>query len=267
MRERSFLFLIGVLASALSFGAVDDAVKMGAAKMNPGRALRCVERIGGGTFKVLIYGNSIAVHGPKPDIGWTNDWGMAASSAENDFVHLVVRGLEEKLGKKADWRIRKMYALERNISTNVATVAEIASDVAWGPDYVVIAIGENAPAINESNAADYRRLLAGIARPFVSMAKSPKIVMRSPFWKNPARLSLLKRYTNHSTRKKARRTRPRTISAPSNCFETAMVESRTISRIAMIRQCSSLPSLSFIFFLLFPLSKGASSSLYLRMPS
>ena len=185
--QMAFFAAIATAVGSAAFGAASDAARMSSDMMNPGAPLRIKEHCCGGSFKVLFYGNSIAMHAPLSKIGWTNDWGMAASSAENDFVHLVVRGLEEKLGKKADWRIRKMYALERNISTNVATVAEIASDVAWGPDYVVIAIGENAPAINESNAADYRRLLADIARPFASMAKSPKIVMRAPFWKNPAK--------------------------------------------------------------------------------
>ena len=114
------MFLIGVLAYVLSFGVVDDAVKMGAAKMNPGRALRCVERIGGGTFKVLIYGNSIAWHAPLAKIGWTNDWGMAASAPDKDFAHLVVSGLEAKLGQRADYRICNLATLERNFKTNIA---------------------------------------------------------------------------------------------------------------------------------------------------
>ena len=86
-------FLAMVLSSALSFGAADDAAKMGAEKMNPGSAMRTVERIGGGEFKVFVYGNSIALHGPLAKIGWTNNWGMAASAPENDFAHLVVTGL------------------------------------------------------------------------------------------------------------------------------------------------------------------------------
>lgn len=49
--------------------AEDDASRMNSGMMNPGSRLRMVERIGGGAFKVLIYGNSIALHEPKPDIG------------------------------------------------------------------------------------------------------------------------------------------------------------------------------------------------------
>jgi alpha-galactosidase len=147
----------------------------------PGSAFRTVERVDGGAFRVLIYGNSIALHGPKPDIGWTNNWGMAASAPEKDFAHLVVAGLEAKRGERADFRIRNIAALERNMRTNISTVVEIAADVAFAPDYVVLAIGENMPRANPANADAYTRLLVNIARPFAESAKRPKIVMRSPF--------------------------------------------------------------------------------------
>ncbi len=177
-----------ILAAAFAFGAAfaadrqSDAARMGATAMNPGGAMRCMERIGCGDFKVLIYGNSIALHAPKADIGWTNCWGMAASAPEKDFAHIVVAGLETKLGKNADFRIRNLAVLERNFTTNIATVAEISADVAWKPDYVVIAIGENVPNIDSSTAAAYRKFLSDIARPFADAGS--RIALRSPFWRN-----------------------------------------------------------------------------------
>jgi alpha-galactosidase len=110
---------------------------------------------------------------------------MAASAPEKDFVHLVVAGLESKNGKKADCRIRNIAALERNFTTNVSTVAEIAADAKWRPDYVVVAIGENAKGVNESTAAAYQKFLADIARPFAE--GGARVVMRSPFWQNPVK--------------------------------------------------------------------------------
>ena len=182
---RSLVLASAFMATAASAdvqSAQGDATKMGAQMMNPGSALRSVEKNCKDGFKVLIYGNSIALHGPNAGIGWTNNWGMAASAPEKDFAHLVVAGLEAKLGRKAEFRIRNLAALERNFTTNISTVAAIAADARWKPDYVVVAIGENSPKIDESNRSAYRKFLADIARPFA--CGRAKVVLRSPFWMN-----------------------------------------------------------------------------------
>ena len=38
-----------------------------------------------GKTRVLFVGNSITRHEPKPEIGWINDWGMAAFIYLNSF--------------------------------------------------------------------------------------------------------------------------------------------------------------------------------------
>lgn len=179
---------LGFIAlSCSAFGVRDDAVRMESAMMNPGLRLGYAEASRGGELKLLVYGNSIALHGPKADIGWTNRWGMAASSPERDFAHLVAAGLESRLGKSVDLRIRNLAPLERRFTVAVGSVPEIAADAAWGPDYVVIAIGENAPNIDAKNAAAYRRFLTDLVRPFATSVKHPKIVMRAPFWQNESK--------------------------------------------------------------------------------
>ena len=163
---------------------VSDAKRMGAEMMNPGAKLGCRERRCGGGFKVLIYGNSIAAHGRAPKIGWNADWGMAATSRDRDFAHLLIAALEERRGERADYRIRNLAALERNYRTDLGEYADLADDVAYAPDYVVIAIGENVSSLRESDVADYTKFLVRLARPLVESAKRPKVVMRSPFWRN-----------------------------------------------------------------------------------
>jgi hypothetical protein len=183
---RSVELEVGKDAVAPKF-VLSDARRMDATEMNPGSTLGCRERSAGGAFKVLIYGNSIALHGRAPKIGWHGEWGMAASAREKDFAHLVVAGLEAKRGARADFRIRNLALLERNFRTNLTHFADLASDVAYAPDYVVIAIGENVSALGEKDMPDYSRFLVALTQPLVASAKRPKVVMRSPFWRNPAK--------------------------------------------------------------------------------
>ena len=66
----------------------------------------------GGKIKITFLGNSISRHMPKPEIGWVHDWGMAASSRENDYVHVMVRELEKKYGS-VDYCICSLSKWER----------------------------------------------------------------------------------------------------------------------------------------------------------
>ena len=63
--------------------------------------------------RVLILGNSITRHGPKADIGWSGDWGMAASAKEKDYVHLLYAMLKES-GREVYMRIRQSAYWERH---------------------------------------------------------------------------------------------------------------------------------------------------------
>lgn len=38
---------------------------------------------------VIVVGNSLAIHPPRADVGWPNNWGMAASAQDKDYVHLI----------------------------------------------------------------------------------------------------------------------------------------------------------------------------------
>ena len=57
-------------------------------------------------LKIAIVGNSITCHGVLPSIGWHNEWGMAASSEEKDFFHLVMNDFRKKYPDTGFMRIQ-----------------------------------------------------------------------------------------------------------------------------------------------------------------
>lgn len=187
------IFLIALFAFSLPFIALsakkdvakkDDAKQMGAEMMNPDAKLVFSERSSSGKKKVLIYGNSIALHRPAEHLGWKGEWGMAASLREKDFAHLVIEGLEKECGESVDFRIRNLALIERNYTKDIREYEDILSDIKYNPDYVVIAIGENVPHLDKKGAKEYTKMLISLASAFTKSPKRPRVVMRSPFWKN-----------------------------------------------------------------------------------
>jgi len=141
--------------------------------------------------RILFLGNSITLHGPKPDIGWTGNWGMAASAEDKDYVHLVTSALANHTGSKPQIMVRNIADFERGYATY--DVEEQMKDLfAFDPDLVVLAIGENVPALGSENAK--AQFKAGVIRILgCAVAKRhPLVVVRSSFWPDPTKDELLR---------------------------------------------------------------------------
>lgn len=94
-----------------------------------------------GSPKILFAGNSMAWHAPKADIGWSGDWGMAASKRENDYVHQTMRLVREKY---PNMRIALHNAhIGRRNMNNDNVFDEYSNLKDFDADAVVIVIGEN----------------------------------------------------------------------------------------------------------------------------
>lgn len=134
-----------------------------------------------GVRKILFLGNSITRHGPNPAIGWTNDWGMAASAQEKDYVHVVQSAVAELTGSVPDILIQSGVGFERGY-TNFNVEAEFADAFAFAPDLFVLAIGENVPAFtSEEQKAQFKDGVARIING-VRSKSHPIVVVRSCFW-------------------------------------------------------------------------------------
>ena len=133
------------------------------------------------TFRrVMFCGNSLTRHGPNADIGWTNNWGMAASAPERDYVHLLVRALEARSSVRPEFTIQTI-PLEQGYDNAEKLSSAIGKAVEWQPDLVVLAYGENAHSVtNDVNEALCRAAYLETTRALRDAGA--EVVLRAPFW-------------------------------------------------------------------------------------
>ena len=141
--------------------------------------------------RILFLGNSITRHGPKADIGWTNDCGMAASALEKDYVHLLIDRIAGAAKRPPDASINNIADFERQYASyDLAPLIKKCVD--FKADVVVLAIGENVPALASADAkARFKRAVAGLLGALKKDA-APIIFVRSSFWADSAKDAVLK---------------------------------------------------------------------------
>ncbi len=136
--------------------------------------------------KILFLGNSITLHGPAPQIGWHGNWGMAASSAEKDYVHLLVCKIEEKAGGKPAILVQNLADFERQLKAYDLKQG-LQKAFAFQPDLVIVALGENAAALSTDKAkSEFRAAFADLLTQLVDHGH-PTIFVRSSFWADPVK--------------------------------------------------------------------------------
>lgn len=93
-------------------------------------------------IKLLFLGNSITRHGKAENLGWCGDWGMAASSKENDYVHKLISKFCQK-GIKVSVCIANLSDWERTRNMDLL-FTKYLSALRFNADYVIVRLGENA---------------------------------------------------------------------------------------------------------------------------
>lgn len=141
--------------------------------------------------KVLFLGNSITKHGPSTKIDWLGNWGMAATAEDKDYVHLVTQGLTKKQGIEPAILIKNISDFERGY-VGYSLEEKMADVFSFQADLIIIAIGENVPAVTTDEAktnfkAAVLKLLQKLKGP-----QNPTILVRSCFWTDAAKNLLLK---------------------------------------------------------------------------
>lgn len=140
--------------------------------------------VGRGGLRVLFVGNSITLHAPKPEIGWTYNWGMAASSRENDYVHQTMK-LIHALRPDADFCAAQVANWERAYWRGEEELEFVRPARDWKPDIVVIRLGENT---GENLLAEhpYAPALIDMMNVFTRNGEG-RLIVTDLFWPNPAK--------------------------------------------------------------------------------
>jgi hypothetical protein len=131
--------------------------------------------------RILFLGNSITLHGPSASVGWMNNWGMAASAQEKDYVHVLVSSIAKLSGSLPEARIDNIADFERRYDTYDLDTG-LKQHLDFKPGTVVVAIGENVPALTSEDAKT--KFKASFTRLLTELKKSgqPAIFVRSCFW-------------------------------------------------------------------------------------
>lgn len=130
--------------------------------------------------RILILGNSITRHGPAESIGWHGDWGMAASSIQNDYVHRLYAKLQDDVC----FYVRQASDWELNYKKNENILAEFKEEKEFQANIVVFMLGENIHDVQtEQDMETFKEKLAEFLA-YVS-PKTAKIIFTSCVWENP----------------------------------------------------------------------------------
>lgn len=132
---------------------------------------------------MVFIGNSITLHERLPEIGWLNAWGMAASAADRDYVHIVTRGIEAETGRKADVRVRNLARFERNFENYDYSGNQDL--IEFAPDFLIVALGENVRQLEtQEDRMAYREAFRKLLSGFMQGRSVPSGVVRGVFWPN-----------------------------------------------------------------------------------
>lgn len=141
----------------------------------------------GNDVRVLILGNSITYHSALSDIGWNNNFGMAASSKEKDYVHRLYSMVKEKqpdaafcLCQAAEWEY--YYKTGRNLVDKYSVGKDFNADI------IIVRIIENCPA-DKFDSESFKQELTYFLD-YLNNSKNAKIILSTGFWKHPGNAAM-----------------------------------------------------------------------------
>ena len=153
-------------------------------------------RISTTQIRYLTYGNSIMKHGPNASLGWSGNWGMAASSEDKDYLHRILAALKSKYGEnnvvhqfgtsQSNWEngVTANDAVDKDYSYMIDPIRDDFRT--FKPNIITLQMGENgAGGISQ---AQYENIMRQVVTMFKEEAPDATIVITTPFWGGNARV-------------------------------------------------------------------------------
>lgn len=136
---------------------------------------------------VLILGNSIVRHSPRPEVGWYGDWGMAATCADSDFVHILIHDIHQK-----DSSVTIRFSNIAEFETNFRRYSLSRLDSFRNPDMLILRISENVDdkkAVDSNFTMYYNQLIS-----YLEPNKKTVNVIVDGFWQKEHVNKMIKEY-------------------------------------------------------------------------
>lgn len=133
-------------------------------------------------IRIMFAGNSITLHGIMHNIGWHNEWGMAASVKENDYVHRIMDKITESV-PDATFCICQVAKWEDNYKEGHSTYGYFKNAREFNADIIVMRFVENCPQEGFDKLVFKREL--GDLLDYLNPSGKAKIILTTGFWKHP----------------------------------------------------------------------------------
>ena len=131
--------------------------------------------------RILFIGNSITRHAPKESIGWFYDWGMAASSKENDYVHVAKKMILD-IAPDSAFCICQAADWEKNYKCGEEELSKFVKAKDFNADIIVIRLIENCE-LKDFDADIFKKEYSKLINYF-NKKQSAKVIITSSFWKH-----------------------------------------------------------------------------------
>ena len=138
--------------------------------------------VGNGGKRIMFVGNSITLHGVLKEIGWNNEWGMAASAAENDYVHILMKNVKE-YEPRAAFCICQVAAWESNYKNGKEKYPLYEKARVFDADIIITRFVENCPG-KEFDGAVFKKEMADLIE-YLNPSGKAKIILTTGFWHHP----------------------------------------------------------------------------------